>query len=425
MKPAHTRAIAYTAVALLAVAAIRATPPALVPPPAAAAIIGEPGADSAALEPRWEQQDDTLARGESLSAVLLRGGLANTDVFAVIRAATTLDDRRVPAGMPVTLRRLAGDTTPSEIVFKLGIDRLVYLSRTTEGWAEREERLPWTTDTVAVAGVVTSTLYAALDSAATAFPRPLRAELAWALADIYEYRVDMSRDLHPGERFRVLVERSSTTTGHVRVGKVLAASFDFADGPAQAFRMDRDKGRADYYDASGKSLRAAFLRAPLEFRRISSVYGRRYHPILKSWKEHRGTDYAAASGTPVRAIGNGVVAFAGTRSGYGNVIEIRHPNGYVTRYAHLRGFARGVRRGTSVEIGRTVGYVGMTGLATGPHLHFEVLVNGSQRDPRVALRDKSGEPVPARERAAFDALRERQLALLDQVGTPAILASRQ
>ena len=139
----------------------------------------------------------------------------------------------------------------------------------------------------------------------------------------------------------------------------------------------------------------------------------RMHPILKVWRAHKGTDYVAPAGTPVRAIGDGTVIFAGRKGGYGNVIELRHHNGYITRYGHLSRFAAGIHRGTRVSIGKTIAYVGMTGLATAPHLHFEVLVDGVQRDPRVALRDRgSGEPVPPAKRSEFDALAQRSMGAL-------------
>ncbi len=169
----------------------------------------------------------------------------------------------------------------------------------------------------------------------------------------------------------------------------------------------------EYFDQDGKSMRAAFLRAPLEFRRISSVFGLREHPILGGVRAHKGMDYAAAMGTAVRAIGDGVVITKGWGNGYGNMLEIRHRNGYVTRYGHLSRFAAGVQVGSRVAIGQTVAFVGATGLATGPHLHFEVLVNGEQRDPRTALKASDGEPVPESERTAFAQIRDRLLASLD------------
>ena len=322
---------------------------------------------------------------------------------------------RVPAGLAVNFRQRSTDSLPTEIVMQFAVDRLVRLTRTDSGWSSAEERLPWTTDTTAVAGTISSTLYEALDSAAAgALPSRLRSELAWSLADILEYRVDMSRDLQVGDAFRVLFERSSTPTGAVKLGRVLAVEMQLSGDTVQAFRFAADHGVGRYYDQDGKSLRAAFLRAPLEFRRISSVFGRRKHPILGVWKQHKGTDYAASAGTPVRAIGDGTVIYAGKRSGYGNVVEIRHANGYVTRYAHLRAFAKSTHRGAHVGIGETIAFVGMTGLATAPHLHFEVLVGGVQRDPRTALASKTGQPLAPGDRGAFRQLRSRLLAVLER-----------
>jgi murein DD-endopeptidase MepM/ murein hydrolase activator NlpD len=236
----------------------------------------------------------------------------------------------------------------------------------------------------------------------------------------------MSRDLQPGDAFRVVAERSSSSGGAVRIGKILAATFTLSGTELQAIRYASQAVRGDFFDANGKSMRAAFLRAPLEFRRISSTFGGRLHPILGVWKQHKGTDYAASLGTPVRAIGDGVVVRAGWGNGYGNVLEIRHRNGFVTRYGHLRGFASGVHSGSRVTIGQTVAYVGATGFATGPHLHFEVLVGGAQRDPRTAFRDRSGDPVPASERPEFDRLRSQMVAILESKATaaPNGLASR-
>jgi len=150
------------------------------------------------------------------------------------------------------------------------------------------------------------------------------------------------------------------------------------------------------------------------------VFGLRKHPILGIMRRHQGTDYAANIGTPVRAVGDAVVVRAGWSGGYGNLIELRHPNGYITRYGHLRGFAQGVHSGARVTIGQTIAYVGTTGLSTGPHLHFEVIVGGVQKDPRVALNLKGGQPIPSAERASFAELRERLMASLDTAHTGAV-----
>ncbi|HEX2717483.1 MAG TPA: M23 family metallopeptidase [Gemmatimonadaceae bacterium] len=408
MKTWILRSASYAVVAVLAAAALRLTP--RLEPAAPGRLLEQPSPAVAALV----QRTDTLGRGETLYNLLARGGVSEIVAREALTAAKLLDPRRIPAGMPVTVKSQPEDSLPSEIVLHLAVDRLLTLKRTDAGWTETDERLPWTTDTIAVAGRVNSTLYEALDSAAAdLLPSRARAELAWTLADIYEYRIDMSRDLREGDRFRALVERQRAPNGLVRVGRIVAASFENDGAEVSAIRFESNAVSGEYFDATGRSLRAPFLRAPLSFRRISSVFGMRTHPILGVKRAHKGTDYAAASGTPVRAVGDGVVSFAGRRGGYGNVLEIRHRNGYLTRHAHLRGFARGMRVGRRVGIGETVAYVGTTGLSTAPHLHFEVLVNGVQRDPRVALRMKGGEPIPSGERASFNVLRDRMIALLD------------
>jgi murein DD-endopeptidase MepM/ murein hydrolase activator NlpD len=325
--------------------------------------------------------------------------------------------------MAVETRQLDSDSLPREVVFHLGADRLVRVARTDSGWVSREERLPWTNDTLVVDGTIRSTLYEALDRAATDLARRDRAELAWALADIFEYRVDMSRDLQDGDRIKVLVQRSTAPNGATKLGPILAASLTVSGSTVEAIRHVID-GRERYYDQDGKTLQAAFLRAPVAFRRISSVFGMRLHPILGIMRAHKGTDYAAASGTPVRSVGDGVVIFAGQKSGFGNVLEVRHRNGFVSRYGHLRGFAKSIRRGTRVSIGQTIAFVGMTGLATAPHLHFEVLVNGRQRNPRVALAMKGGEPLDRRELAAFEDRRSMLLAAMDRIESRRSLTSR-
>ena len=208
------------------------------------------------------------------------------------------------------------------------------------------------------------------------------------------------------------VERLQKPNGAIIVNKVLGARLALSGSEIEAIRFESRAAKGEYFDGTGKSLKASFLRAPVNFRRISSIFGGRRHPVLGVWRRHKGTDYAAAQGTPVRAVGDGVVVFAGRKGGYGNTVDIRHRNGYVSRYGHLRNFAKGVSRGKRVTIGSTIGAVGQTGLATGPHLHFEVLVNGVQRDPRIALQMKGGEPIPSSERGVFQQLRSRTLATL-------------
>ncbi|MGQ0766239.1 MAG: peptidoglycan DD-metalloendopeptidase family protein [Gemmatimonadota bacterium] len=371
-------------------------------------------------EPAWVVRVDTLERGETMGGLLSRSGLSSDEAMRALQSVATFDARRARAGMRVTLGG-RDDSTTTEIILHLAIDRLLRLRRTDSGWVGHEEVLPWETDTIVVRGEVSSTLTDAFLADAISLPHGARSSLAWEVADVFEYRVDMSRDLQPGDRFVAVVERQRGPEGVVRVGRLFAAEYESGSSRMRVFRHEREGERARYYDESGRAMEASFLRAPLEFRRISSNFGMRRHPILGVWRRHAGTDYAAASGTPVRAIGDGVVVAAGRMSGYGNMVDIRHHNGFVTRYGHLRGFARGIRRGSRVSIGETIGFVGMTGLATAPHLHFEVLIGGAQRNPRTALRSDPGRPLADSDRPRFDTFRERFLILLAPPNSPAVV----
>ena len=395
-------ALVFAAVALLATAVFRLYEPA------------PPGETLAPVAQEWSRTD-TLAAGEALATLFERAGLGAEEAGRALRAATGLDERHIPAGLEVISRGDAATDRPRDIALRLSPRETIRLTRAGDSWSGRVERITWTTDTMVVRGVVHSSLYGALDVGASALlPKTARMELAWNLADIYEYRVDMSRDLQEGDEVRVVFERGRSPTGAVRVGAILAAGVERGGRELLAIRFPTPRAqRAEFYDGDGRSLRAEFLRAPLSFRRISSVFGLRKHPILGEWRAHKGTDYAATAGTPVRAIGDGVVIFAGRRGGYGNAIEVRHRNGFVTRYGHLRAFAAGTRAGTRVTMGRTIGYVGMTGLATAPHLHFEVLVGGVQRDPRTALRQSAGAPLAAADRGAFELVRSASLTALE------------
>jgi murein DD-endopeptidase MepM/ murein hydrolase activator NlpD len=424
LKTRDARAITYAVVAGLLVVALRYTP--ALPEHKPSEILLQGNTSQAAPATGRRSRVERLNRGETLIGLLKRAGVSDQAAQEVVRAATAsaVNTRYLRAGMPVDVHNDSTDESPSELVFHLGIDRLLRMKRSDAGWVGTEERLPWTTDTVVVGGTIHANLYQAMDSsAAEYFPARAKDELAWAIADIFEYRVDMSRDLQDGDTFNALVERMVGPEGATKVGKVLAASFSLSGSKLSAIRFENN-GSPQYYDSTGKSLRAMFLRAPLEFRRISSNFGMRFHPILGRYKAHKGTDYAANSGTPVRAIGNAVVQRAGWSNGYGNLLELRHPNGYVTRYGHMRGFAAGVRTGSRVSIGQTVGFVGTTGLSTAPHLHFEVLVGGQQRDSRSALRSTAGEPLVASQRGAFSARREQLLAMLSGTAGVVRLAAR-
>lgn len=355
---------------------------------------------------------DTLRRGETLSLLFARNNLVSREIGEAI-SALGVETRRLREGLIFQFRRTPGEEAPHHVQVRTGPDERLRLIRVDGGWSA--ERLPvsWTPETIRVEGNIDHSLYDALDRTIgdELLPGAERIRLAWDLADVFAWSIDFSRDIQTGDHFAVVVERLVSEEGELRFGRVLASTLRVNGRPLTAFRFQDEDGKPSYYDEDGNSLRRAFLVAPVEFRRISSGLGGRRHPILGTYRGHNGIDYSAVSGTPVRAAGDGTITSAGRSGGYGNLVEIRHRNGITTRYAHLRGFASGIRRGARVNQGDVIGYVGSTGLSTAPHLHYEFRVNGTPRDPRrVDLGN--GEPIPRSLRAAFEQERVRLAGML-------------
>lgn len=360
----------------------------------------------------FTEQADTLRPGETLQQLFLRQGLLSFDISRLFGEGG-LDPRRLRAGLVFNFRRAVGDSEPSEVAVRTSPDHRLHIERDPDGWDLERRDIAWTTDQVPLGGRIDHSLYVALDAAVddAVLDGGERMKLAWDLADVFAWNVDFTRDIQPGDGFAVVVERRVSEEGERSYGRVLAAELTVSGKTLTAYRFDQD-GKTGFYDASGNSLRRAFLRNPVQFRRISSGFSRaRFHPVLRIYRRHAGIDYAANSGTPVLSAGDGTVVRAGWSGGYGNLVEIRHRNGVTTRYAHLRGFAQGVRGGARVSQGDVIGYVGSTGLSSAPHLHYEFLVNGRQQDPR-ALRDADGPPIPPTDRAAFDQVRARFAGML-------------
>jgi murein DD-endopeptidase MepM/ murein hydrolase activator NlpD len=372
----------------------------------------------------YDEWADTLGRREILSDVLARGGITGRQYVSFMKATHILNPRHLQPGLIFELRRLKGATVANRLGVRLDPESHLVMSRLggDSGWTETVEEIPWTAERLRTTAVIQSNLYDALDAAIPDSFLPLRQRvaLAWAIADVYDWEVDFTRDLRPGDRVEVLLERLESPEGEKRFGRILAARVDVAGSPSFAFAFDGSTSQGGFYDDRGRSLRRAFLRAPLRFSHISSRFGGRFHPILRRWRTHEGTDYAAGYGTPVRSTADGVVMIAGRNGGYGNLIEIRHANGIRTRYGHLSKFAKGLHVGVRVRQEQVIGYVGATGLATGPHLHYEFLVNGRPTNPQ--RKDTgAGEPVPAKLKSAFDNVRAQLLAELEPppTGLPA------
>ncbi|MBX9835447.1 MAG: M23 family metallopeptidase [Burkholderiaceae bacterium] len=249
-----------------------------------------------------------------------------------------------------------------------------------------------------VGGVVNSSLFAATDAA------NIPDSVAIQVAELFASNIDFHRALRKGDRFSVVYETLEADGEPLRSGRVLSAEFHNNGKTHQAvWFQEPSSNKGAYYTLDGKNMRHAYLTSPVEFSRVSSGFKMRFHPILQSWRAHLGTDFAAPAGTAVRTVGDGVVDFAGAQNGYGNVVHIKHRNQHVTVYAHLSRID--VRINQAVEQGQTIGAVGATGWATGPHLHFEFRVNGKQQDPMlIAQQSESAAPISAAARPAFNRL---------------------
>ncbi|MBI5919704.1 MAG: peptidoglycan DD-metalloendopeptidase family protein [Nitrosomonadales bacterium] len=267
-------------------------------------------------------------------------------------------------------------------------------------------------------GIIKGSLYAATDAAG------LPDAVASQLSEVFAGDIDFHRDLKKGDKFSVVYEMTYSNGEPIRSGRILAAEFVNQGHPYRAVYFKTDGVHGDYYSPEGKSLRKAFLRSPVEFSRVSSGFsGARMHPVLNQIRAHKGVDYAAPVGTKVMSASDGTVTFVGWQNGFGNVIEIDHSGPYASRYGHLSRFATGLHRGQRVHQNDVIGFVGQTGLASAPHLHYEFLINGVQRDPlRVALPNAT--PISASQMTAFKEanrdlyarlglLREISLAKLD------------
>lgn len=261
---------------------------------------------------------------------------------------------------------------------ELIIDRRneIHFERAVDGISSRRVERPLESEVLRIEGVVETSLFAAMDEAGGT------ADLAVRVAGIYQWDIDFFRDLRQGDRFVVVVDRQTVDGQFYTWGTIFAARFVNGDRVFDAVVYPDDGGRLGYYDLEGQPLRKQFLKSPLEFSRVTSRFSmNRYHPVLKRRMPHYGVDYGAPAGTPVRATADGTVTLAGRNGGGGNMVTVRHTNGYETSYLHLSRFAGGVRRGVRVSQGQVIGYVGSTGLSTGPHLDYRVKQNGRWINP--------------------------------------------
>ncbi len=354
---------------------------------------------------------------DSAGTLLAKLGVDDGDADKLRRASQAVRSLRLLRLGSEVQAKVGADGRLWSLSFLTPRDTILSIDRVDEGFSTAEQTLALERRIELRSGEISSSLFAATDAAG------IPDGVAVQLADIFAGDIDFQRDLRRGDRFSVEYETVDYSGRTVRSGRVLAAEFTNQKRTYRAVWYEDVGGKGGYYTPDGTNLRRAFLRSPLEFSRITSRFGMRNHPILHQWRAHAGVDFGAPAGTRVRATGDGVVEFIGWRGGYGNLIVLRHYGGFSTYYGHLRGFARGVRSGTRVAQGDIIGYVGQTGLATGPHLHYEFHIHGQNRNP-LAITFPAAQPISARELTAFrratnplvarlDLLKNSNLALLE------------
>lgn len=355
-----------------------------------------------------------LRRGETLATVLARFGVKPPSAHAMLdRVRPFLNPKQVRPGDDIKVVLSPEDKTVQGV--ELVVDNnLVRVKATMDGWLVEREEIPFVRETRVIRGTIKSSLYQSGIAAG------LTPQHILALARIFEYDIDFFSDFRRGDGFYFAVEELRYADGRRALGRILAAELESGDETFSTFYYVSSDGRGAYYDTEGRSARRSFLRAPLSYVRISSPYSvSRQNPISRTVRPHMAIDYAAPAGTPVVAIGRGRVEFVGWRQGYGNVVDIAHPGGYMSRYAHFSRVAEGMREGRAVNAGDVVGYVGQTGHATGPHLHFEFLRGGEKVD-FLSLRIPKNDRLAGRDLQRFKRLRDEREALLrsedNQVG---------
>lgn len=341
--------------------------------------------------------DLQVKSGDTIGVLFARYGLSESDwreimrlggdtgSLAHIRTGESIQVRQDKAGQLLELRHRIDESRSLHVARRAGMFR----AHTVTADIERRS-----TYRVGIIDESTGSLFLAGQEAG------MSDRVIMQLFDVFRWDIDFAQDIQPGDRFSVVYEEVYRDGEKLRDGEILAAEFLNRGKSLRAVAFADEEGRVDYYTPKGAPMHKAFIRTPVAFTRISSRYGFRRHPVLNRIRAHRGVDYAAPTGTPVKATGAGRIIHRGRRGGYGNTVMIQHANGIVTLYGHLSKFAKGAGHGSRVKQGEVIGYVGSTGLATGPHLHYEFHVNGVHQNP-LSVRLPAAKPLDPRRLAEF------------------------
>lgn len=414
---------ALTAGSLFGVVAATAVAPGTAQLPAPPEKVVERIATESAVVPAGAElpfvYHERVLAGDTIEAIFSRIGANDAEALEFLNRPEGRDaQRQLRAGRSLLAVVQPDGRIASLSLPILGGERRFTIERGTDGMRIRgEEQTGLETHVEMRSGEIRQTLFGATDAAG------IPDSVASKLAEIFGTEIDFTRDLRRGDRFNVIYETISDRGMPVRTGRILAAEF-VNQGTAHVVVLHSDEDNGDaYYTPDGRSLDHAFLRYPLEFSRISSGFGKRLHPIHKSWRSHNGTDFAAPRGTPVKAASNGKVAFVGSQGGYGNIVILQHQERYETAYAHLHGFASGLRKGDKVRQGDVIGYVGSTGWSTGNHLHYEIRIAGQAKDPmQIAL--PTARPLDRQALAQFKQATRPLLARLELLNRTQLAAAQ-
>ena len=369
------------------------------------------------LDKQVFHHEERVLSGETLGALLARLGVSTQDSALLLSQSAAQIGRSLRSG-----QRVQADVSEQGELLELRLTSsdgaLNRIARQADGFVLEQPEVALESRIIMRSGRIESSLFAATDAAS------LPDSVAVKMADIFGTQLDFRSDLRNGDTFSVIYEMDYRNGEPTGTGKILSAEYVNAGKPYRAVLYRTPSGQEEYYSPNGESLKKGFLRSPLEFSRITSSFSNsRKHPVYGFHRRHTGTDFGAPTGARVKAVGDAVVSFAGRKGGYGNLVILRHNNGFETYYAHLNGFAKGLRRGTPVDQGQIIGFVGSTGTATGPHLHYEVRIGGQPRNP-VTVKLPGSPPLPVAQRARFneqtavwtqrlDQLRGTNLAALD------------
>ncbi len=360
---------------------------------------------------RW--LEETVASGDSLALIFERLGLTPQELHQLTH--TSEDAEQLTSIKPgESLRiRLDHQDRLQELVYKPNLIETLHFTTSEEGFESRTETKELKQRRGYRSGIIEDSFYLSAKKAG------LSDGLIMDLATIFGWDIDFALEIRKGDSFSVVYEEDFVDEfvegNRYGNGRIIAAEFSNKGRVYRAIRYDKDDGDYGYYSPDGRSMRKAFLRAPVDFRRISSRFSKeRYHPVLGKKRPHRGVDYAAATGTPIKAAGDGRVIFRGKKSGYGNTVIIKHGSKYSTLYGHMSRFQKSVKQGSKVRQGETIGYVGQTGLATGPHLHYEFRINGVHKNP-LTVELPASEPIEKKYRADFMRISKKEGEALDQL----------